>query len=140
MRILALTLGATVAACSQSPEEKAFDTPSADEIPAPQGMPTGSAASGMPFNVPSDMNARYSLLSVTKGKGGNIVATTRREGSSGTSFARREIDCAAQTYRYIGEGDTLLEANQPVPNPGEMATLVDGSISDVTVKFACAHQ
>ena len=40
-------------------------------------------------------------------------------------------------FRYLGEGDTLEEARRPAPNPGRMSPLVDGSISDRIVRFAC---
>ena len=139
MRILILVCAATLAACTQRAEPADTDLAST-EISTPQAAPTGEAAGGTPFDVPSDANARYAMLKVEPGEGGNIVATTRREGKSGTSFARREIDCGTPSFRYIGEGDTLEEAQQPAPNPGEMAPLVEGSISDVTVKVACASR
>lgn len=48
--------------------------------------------------------------------------------------------CDVPSFRYIGEGDTLDQADQPAPNPGEMSDLVEGSISDVAVKVACARR
>ncbi len=142
MRVVALVAAITVAACTQRAPEAAPTnaTTVSDAIVAAAAAPTGDANGGTPFDVPSDANARYALLRVEKGEGGRIIATTRREGSSGTSFARREIDCTALTFRYVGEGDTLDQANQPAPNPGEMADLVEGAISDVASKFACADQ
>ena len=95
---------------------------------------------GTAFKVASDSRARYFLLGVVPGKRGNIIATTRREGSSGTRFARREINCSAQTYRYLGEGDNVKQTYRPNYSVGEMSDLVDGSISDVVVKFACSRR
>lgn len=135
MRTWGLTMTAMLAACSQSTQDAPENIGSTSE--ASLG---GEATGGTPFDVPSDSKARYALLNVVKSTGGLIIATTRRDGSSGPSFARREIDCAAQTYRYIGEGDTLDQANLPAPNPGEMSELVTGLISDVSVKFACGNQ
>ena len=95
---------------------------------------------GIPFKVASDSRARYFLLDVVPGKNGNIIATTRREGFSGTRFSRREINCLAWTFRYVGEGDTLKQASRTNYNVGKMSELVDGSISDVAVKFACSRR
>ena len=95
---------------------------------------------GTAFKVASDSRARYFLLGVVPGKRGNIIATTRREGSSGTRFARREINCSAQTYRYLGEGDNVKQTYRSNYSVGEMSDLVDGSISDVVVKFACSRR
>ena len=139
MRAWVIGLAAALAACSQSQEVETVDADNMNMIPVTSEQPTGEAAGGTAFDVPSDPRARYFLLNVAPGEGGNIVATTRREGPSGTSFSRREINCDAQTFRYIGEGDTLEQAKQPAPNPGDMGPLVDGSISDVSVKFACAQ-
>ena len=95
---------------------------------------------GTPFKVASDSRARYFLLGVVPGKRGNIIATTRREGPSGITFARREINCSAQTYRYLGEGDNVKQTYRPNYSVGEMSDLDDGSISDVVVKFACSKR
>lgn len=138
-KLLIIGLAAALAACSQSQEVETANSDDLAMMPVTSEQPTGEAAGGTAFDVPSDARARYFLLDVSPGKGGNIVATTRREGPSGTTFARREIDCGGQTFRYIGEGDTLEQAKQPAPNPGEMSTLVDGSISDLTIKFACSQ-
>lgn len=126
-----------LAACHQNPESAVINI---DALPESTPAPAPDKPEGLPFDVASDARARYHLLDVQAGVHGLIVATTRRDGPSGTTYARREIDCSQQTFRYVGEGDTLEEARNPSPNPGEMSTLVDGSIADVTVKFACAHQ
>lgn len=99
-----------------------------------------SEEAGTPYSAPADPNATYSLLSVEPGKGGNIIAMTRRTGSSGTSYSNREIECGAQLARYIGEGDTREEAEQPSPNPGDMAPLVEGSSTHAAVQAACAKR
>lgn len=138
-KVIIIGMAAILSACSQSQEVEAIDADNMAMMPVTSAQPTGDAAGGTVFDVPSDARARYFLLNVEPGSGGNIVATTRREGPSGITYARREIDCNAQTFRYIGEGDTLEQAKQPAPNPGDMGPLVDGSISDVSVKFACSQ-
>ena len=142
MRTLTVILMIALSACSQPASQTATeqdDTANMILTATDAPPPTGDAAGGKPVDVPSDPNARYFLLSVKPGTGGRIEAITRREGKSGISYARREIDCSGQTFRYTGEGDTLDEAKKPAPNIGEMGDLVDGSISDVVVKFACSQ-
>jgi hypothetical protein len=143
MRIPILVIVVTLAACTQSPETSAVEGTAqmeASRSDSPNVTSTGDAAGGKAYGVPSDPGVQYALLKIEKGEGGNIIATNRREGASGVSFSRREIDCSANQFRYVGEGATLEQANQPAPNPGEMSDLVDGSISDVASKFACANQ
>ena len=62
---------------------------------------------------------------------------SERIGPSGTSYAIREVNCEANTFRYMGEGDTLEEATNNVDDSATMSPLVDGSISDYIVKAAC---
>lgn len=87
--------------------------------------------------VPSDPRARYELVGKVRRDDGLVEITTRRQGPSGTSFARREADCRRRMFRYLGEGDTLEEARRPAPHPGRMSPLFDGSISGHIVRFAC---
>jgi hypothetical protein len=98
---------------------------------------TASAAHAQSISVPSDARARYEAVSTTKRPDGLVEIITRRQGPSGMSFARREVDCRRRTFRYVGEGDTLEEAKRQGPNPGQMAELVQGSISWHVVQFAC---
>lgn len=92
---------------------------------------------GMPFVVPSDPKAAYWLLDVEPMENGNFSAITRRSGSSGVSFARREVDCEQRLFRYLGEGDTKSKALRDSSNIGDMSGLVSGSISDVVVSVVC---
>ena len=87
--------------------------------------------------VESDPRATYQLLSWSEMPNGHREALTRRNGSSGTSYARREIDCAGKRFRYLGEGDTRQEAEAKMQNPGEMGELVPGSISSEVSEFVC---
>jgi hypothetical protein len=101
------------------------------------GEATPPAAEGEPISVPSDPRASYSLLRWSRLGNGNLQAVTRREGPSGTSYARREIDCGAMTFRYLGEGGTLEESLADGPNPGRMAELTNQSISSYVSQFVC---
>jgi len=104
---------------------------------APMMLAIVSAAVAQTISVPSDPRARYEAVSVDKRRDGLVEIITRRQGPSGTSFARREVDCRRRLFRYIGEGDTLEQAKRPAPNPGQMAALMEGSISWHVVQFAC---
>lgn len=93
---------------------------------------------GVLIPVTSDpAGATYYLLDWSEQPDGNRVALTRREGRSGTSFARREINCEARTFRYLGEGETRTEAEADSPNRGDMAELVPGSISSEVADYVC---
>lgn len=107
---------------------------STDDFGSPTLPPT---TEGEAVSVPSDPSATYRLLRWSRLPNGNLEAVTRRDGSSGTSFARREIDCGAMTFRYLGEGDTLEQALANGPNPGEMAELTTQSISTYVSEFVC---
>lgn len=100
----------------------------------------GADEEGIPYSVPADPNASYTLLSVEPGNDGKIIAMTRRTGPSGTSYSRREIDCGAQLARYVGEGETREEAEKAAPNPGDMAPLVEGASTHAAVQVACRHR
>jgi hypothetical protein len=80
---------------------------------------SASVAAAQPIPVPSDPRARYEAVSVDKRRDGLVEIITRRQGPSGTSFARREVDCRQRLFRYIGEGDTLEQAKRPAPNWSE---------------------
>lgn len=104
---------------------------------APSGLSAGASGTAIP--VQSDPGVSYALISSAKMANGNLEVVTQRNGSSGVSFARREIDCDTMSFRYLGEGDTLAEAEQDGPNPGEMAEAMSTSISGEVSRFACAQ-
>lgn len=81
--------------------------------------------------------ATYQLVEWSELPNGNREAVTRRDGSLGTSYSRREIDCGQRRSRYLGEGDSREEAEQDYPTPNEMSDLVPGSISAEIADFVC---
>lgn len=134
MRTGIIAFGLFATACSQSPQNEEM-TPAAAvtvAIPTPLASETGT-----PVDVPSDPRASYLIISNEKMSNGHREVMSRRSGPSGESYARREIDCSAGTVRYIGEGDTLAEAQSNSPNPGEMTTPVAESITGVITATAC---
>lgn len=90
-------------------------------------------------SVPSDSGASYKIVVQDVGYGKSaLIVISQRIGSSGTSFAIREVNCDAGTFRYMGEGDTLDQAMNSVDDTAQMSPLVDGSISDYIVRAACS--
>lgn len=127
-------------ACSQSEQNDTAPTDMASADAEGESLTQsrdGPAPEGESIPVPSDPKASYRLLDWSKISNGNLEATTRRDGPSGTSYARREIDCDARTFRYLGEGDTLEAAKADGPNPGEMGELTEESISTYVSNFVC---
>lgn len=88
--------------------------------------------------VPSDMKATYDIdvLDVGMGKRALLVIS-KRVGPSGTYFTAREVNCLADTFRYVGEGDTFEKMKANINERGTMSTLVEGSISYYIVNAAC---
>ena len=86
--------------------------------------------------VASD-SARYELVSRNEVEGIQIVLT-ERIGKSGTSFAMREIDCATNQARYIGEGDSLEEVHANLQYNNEMTTPLSDSITGEVVSYICS--
>ena len=64
------------------------------------------------LHVPSDPNANYFLLESRPLKN-NLSVVTRRVGSSGESYSKREFDCKNSQFRYLGDGHTVAEMNAP---------------------------
>jgi hypothetical protein len=137
--ILVLVVLMIVGKCSQSRDE--FD-PEVERIKferennEPTAPPT---TEGFAISAPSDPGADYRILSIKRRPNGNLEVVSRRDGSSGTSFARREIDCESETYRYLGEGDTRKGAETDGPNPGPMTAITGSSASSDVLRAACAR-
>jgi hypothetical protein len=112
--------------CSTKREQKESVSPS-------QGTEEGERVV-----VPSDPKATYYILK-REGTPKRPIVTTKRVGPSGTSFAKRESDCAKRTWRYLADGDTLADLDSAKPDE-KMGPLVEGSIADVMWHHACdAH-
>lgn len=96
-------------------------------------IPAVSQAANL--HVPSDSKATYTILARdTSGKERTI--TTKRVGSSGTSFSRRLYNCADRTVKYLGTGETLEQMKSSQPDL-RMGPIVSGSIADYVGAEAC---
>lgn len=94
---------------------------------------------GTPFSVPSDPNAQFYLLAQTS-EGSHAFITTKRVGTSGTTYSVREYDCAAYRVRYLGTADTRAAALSQATDPakwGRFADVVPGAIADYVGQKAC---
>ena len=98
-------------------------------------IPLGAKAETT-ISVPSDLGAKYFLINKAKLPNGNLQVVTKRMGPSGTSFARREINCRNMTFRYTGEGDSIAELNSPYEK-GAMGKLTPKSISTYIAQATC---
>jgi hypothetical protein len=102
-------------------------------------LPSATCAAATPLSVPSDPKAQYTVLDVDRApNNGEVYITTQRDGKSGTSYAKRLINCSKQTFRYVGDADTLKEMKSQNLT-GEMGALVNGSISWHASQYACKH-
>lgn len=97
------------------------------------------AAAEKPLAVPTDPRAKYTVVDIKMGADGNIEIVTHRIGPSGESYSKRLVNCRINKFKYLGDGDTIAEMNASKPSPN-MSPLVEGSISDYVVKYACANK
>ena len=132
IRLLAAGSIFLLSACSGGGAEDRPHPPNPDEVER-KGEGVLIPVSGDPAR------AVYQLVEMSQMSNGNLEVLTRRDGSSGTSYARREINCRNMTIRYVGEGDTRAQAEEDSPNRGRMAELIAGSISTEISEFACAR-
>jgi hypothetical protein len=104
--------------------------------PAGDSAPAVAATEGTPLAVPSDPGAQYFVLE-RGGTRARPTIVTKRVAAGGASYARREFDCAARTFRYLGDGETREAMDASVPQ-ATFGPLVAGSISDDVGRAACA--
>jgi hypothetical protein len=97
--------------------------------------PTTSIAP-VSFNVTADPGVEYVVFDVQKRPDGLIEVLSRRRGSSGTSYARRLVDCQNWKFMYLAEGDTVAELSVLHPD-ARMAELTAGSSSTAVSYNGC---
>jgi len=95
-----------------------------------------AAASAKRVPVPTDQKAIYEALELAVSPSGTAIITTRRTGPSGTSFSIRECDCMGVSYRYLGDGASLADAQSQARNE-PFTDLTQGSVSAYVCNFAC---
>lgn len=108
--------------------------------PRPGNVPTKASTtspiiSSESIPVRSDPTARYTVIA--KVSTSPMILITQRTGVSGTSFAKREIDCSDRSARYLGLADTLEDLNNQGAEP-KRTVPVAGSITAEIVAYACS--
>lgn len=88
-----------------------------------------------PLHIPSDPKASYTILQRDT-QGVERTITTRREGSSGTTYSKRLYNCSNHTVKYLGTGDSIEQMNSSSPDP-KMAPVISGSIADFVGEAVC---
>lgn len=97
-----------------------------------------TAAAAEVVFVPSDARATHTVLSMTRLNNGLVRVLNRRDGLSGTTFTRREVNCRLNQVRNLGSAETMAELARARPDQ-RFAPLVSGSIADVISRHACAR-
>jgi hypothetical protein len=86
---------------------------------------------------PAIDGAAYYILNVKPGARRHVIATTRRDGPSGTNYTRREYICGANAFRYLAEAETKAELDAKPDEEGPFAELVASSSSYLAGQAAC---
>lgn len=92
-------------------------------------------ATGLPLSVPSDSKAEFFVLH-KGGSGTQRTILTKRVGSSGVSYSERLFNCANNTGKYLGTGDSIAEMAASKADPN-MGPIVNGSIAYYIGVEAC---
>ena len=99
-------------------------------------LPTPPAVAGTIIPVLADPTATYEDIGRRDMGSGIFEITTKRVGTLGTSYARREVNCRYWTFRYTGSADTPEElAAQYINSP--FAPLEAGSVSSYIALNVC---
>jgi hypothetical protein len=92
-------------------------------------------AAEKPISVPSDPKAQFFVLE-KGGKGVERTILTKRVGPSGTTYSKRLYNCADNTVKYLGSGETQ-ESMTASKADQKMAPIVEGSIAYYVGVEAC---
>jgi hypothetical protein len=89
------------------------------------------------IDIKTDLEGQYYLVE----KGGTTDKPTlvvKRAGPGFNHYTKREIDCAARTVRYLGEGESLEEMSAAISDT-ESSPVTEGSIPDQLAKLVCPN-
>lgn len=86
--------------------------------------------------VPADPGASYRVLANDVLVGGTRQVVTRRDGRDGTLYVRWELDCAAATFRRLGEGTSVDRALDDLTEIAPLAPM--SPIAADIARYACA--
>ncbi|MCY1402383.1 hypothetical protein D3C76_446160 [compost metagenome] len=98
---------------------------------------TSALAEAPRFSSQQD-DAMYSIVAMTNDSSGRTVIT-KRVGISGTSYAKRVLNCNEQTVRLLGQGKTLQDLFTAEPD-AESIPIFTGSLAESIARVACTTQ
>ena len=84
----------------------------------------------------TEPNTTYHLLSLKPIAQGEYEIITRQKTTNFTSYSRKKIYCSDNTFQYLGDGDTLIDAMKDIPS--KRAPIVDGSSASKQLIFVCS--
>jgi len=87
------------------------------------------------LDIPSDAQATYTVVQKA-GTKKNPTLTTKRVDSNGESYSKRIFDCEKQITKYLGDGETLKEMKESMPEK-KMYAVVVASIAWYQYKYVC---
>lgn len=98
-------------------------------------MSASAFAASYNIDVPTDSKASYTVIN--KGQQGDYkTITTKRVGSSGTSYSERAYDCSAWEVKYLGTGDSIAAMKSSGADQN-MSPIIDRSIAYYVGREAC---
>lgn len=113
----------------------AFASPSSAEDF--EGVDLGILSERVVVPRPSEPQATYAIIQVTRGKWGNpISVNTRYSAATGWTYTKREYDCRAKRVRTLGSHDTYQQMLKSKGDP-TWAPLVPGSSAEMVGSAVC---
>jgi len=94
-------------------------------------------AEEIPIDIETDLEGDYFIVEQTGPENRPVVIVKQVDGAY-TYFIKREFDCDAHRFRYLGEGESLaaMAASEPEP-ASEMDDIRPGSISGQLAGYVC---
>ena len=84
------------------------------------GKPPTTSIAPVSFNVTADPGVEYVVFDVQKRPDGLIEVFSRRRGSSGTSYARRLVDCQNWKFMYHNRPAIAFLSSQLMTRSGQI--------------------
>lgn len=96
-------------------------------------------AQGRPLTIAVDPAATWLVLEITGASSEALhTITTKRVGSSGETWSKREYNCRYSTVRYLGTSDSLEKMRASKPDPA-MTQIGARTIADYLGREACRN-
>lgn len=97
-----------------------------------------AAADDTPIDIQTDLEGQYFLVE-TGGTAAKPTLVVKRAGPGFNHYIKRELDCAAHTERYLGEGESLKEMAATLPD-SEARPIEGGTIPDQLARLVCTNR